>query len=73
MCVALCTGQGGEQDRDVHLQLKHGVEAKNYDDVSIVCVCVCVCVCACDMRTLFLCVAGQGREAEANGARAASA
>ena len=44
MCVALCTGQGGEQDRDVHLQLKHGVEAKNYDDVSIVCVCVCVCM-----------------------------
>lgn len=28
-------GHGGEQDRDVHLQLKHGVEAKNYDDVSI--------------------------------------
>ena len=29
-------GQGGEQEREVHLQLKHGVEAKNYDDVSVV-------------------------------------
>ena len=35
-------GQGGEQDRDVHLQLKHGVEAKNYDDVSIVSLSLCV-------------------------------
>ena len=28
------TGQGGETEREVHLDLKHGVEAKNYDDVS---------------------------------------
>ena len=30
------SGFGGEQERDVNLQLKHGVEAKNYDDVSSV-------------------------------------
>lgn len=35
----MCAGHDGEVDRDVHLQLKHGVEAKNYDDVSI---CVCM-------------------------------
>ena len=27
-------GHGGEAEREVHLDLKHGVEAKNYDDVS---------------------------------------
>lgn len=25
---------GGEREREVHLQLKHGVEAKNYDDLA---------------------------------------
>ena len=44
MCITLHTGQGGEQDRDVHLQLKHGVEAKNYDDVSQSLLCVHVCM-----------------------------
>ena len=35
VCVCVtCAGGGGSEDRDVHLQLKHGVEAKNYDDVS---------------------------------------
>lgn len=33
MCVT-CAGHGGGEDREVHLTLKHGVEAKNYDDVS---------------------------------------
>lgn len=31
----ILSGHGGEQEREVHLQLKHGVEAKNYDDVSV--------------------------------------
>ena len=38
MCAssAVVTDHGDEQERDVHLQLKHGVEAKNYDDVRTV-------------------------------------
>lgn len=38
--LVMCVGPGGEVERDVHLELKHGVEAKNYDDVSNTeCVC----------------------------------
>ena len=33
--VVFCPGQGGHgAQREVTLTLKHGVEAKNYDDVS---------------------------------------
>lgn len=33
--LSLCPGQGGHgAQREVTLTLKHGVEAKNYDDVS---------------------------------------
>lgn len=38
LVFVMCVGPGGDVDRDVHLELKHGVEAKNYDDVSILCV-----------------------------------
>jgi hypothetical protein len=31
---SVVTGHGGEQEREVHLHLKHGVEAKNYDDLA---------------------------------------
>jgi len=36
-CLFVCTvGQaGGGVDREVFLNVKHGVEAKNYEDVSI--------------------------------------
>ena len=34
-CLFFCPGQGGHgAQREVTLTLKHGVEAKNYDDVS---------------------------------------
>ena len=44
IAVCVCVpGAGGEVEREIQLDLKHGVEAKNYDDVSGSVWCVCSC------------------------------